>query len=234
MKSYLEIALNHQQRLLPLVIIAVFLMTSKIGFVNSKYVVLFGITLKILLFLLALFVPGFFFLKLIKKDYFDNNTAFLLAAPTSITLFSVIFIVLQIFKSPPLWYLVFNIGVTILIISPAYKTKITKEILYIDNTLKYGFILIVIGATMATSYIAVNTDNPTQEVNTWTIPANRGFHQLPVDNNLQYDTAMVFTNYRQPWSWGPNEWFHIFKYLFYLAKIISSLFCITLNSLFVQ
>jgi len=82
----------------------------------------------------------------------------------------------------------------------------TTEILYIDNTLKYGFILIIIGAVMATSYIAVNTDNPTQEVNTWTIPANRGFHQLPIDNNLQYDTAMVFANYRQPWSWGPNDW----------------------------
>lgn len=206
MKNYLEIALNHQQRLLPLLIIALFLMTSKIGFVNSKYVVLFGITFKILLFLLALFVPGFFLLKLLKKNYFDNNTAFLLATPTSITLFSIIFIILQIFKSPPLWYFVFNMGVTILIISLAYKSKITKEILYIDNTLKYGFILIVIGAVMATSYIAVNTDNPTQEVNTWTIPANRGFNQLPIDNNLQYDTAMVFANYRQPWSWGPNDW----------------------------
>jgi hypothetical protein len=206
MKNYLEIALNNQRKLLPLVIITVFLIASKMWVTHSKYVVLFGTTFKILLFLFALFVPGFFLLKLLKKNYFDNNTAFLLAAPTSITLFSIIFIILQIFKSPPLWYFVFNIGVTILIISMAYKNKITKEILYIDNTLKYGFILIVIGAVMATSYIAVNTDNPTQEVNTWTIPANRGFNHLPSDNGLQYDTAMVFANYRQPWSWGLHDW----------------------------
>jgi hypothetical protein len=207
MKKYLENALNHQQRLLPIIIIALFLIISKIGFVNSKYVVLFGIIVKILLFLSALFIPGFFFLKLIKKNYFDNNTAFLLAAPTSITLFGVIFIVLQLFKSPPLWYWVFNIAVTALIILLAYKSKIIKEILCIDNTLKYSLILIIIGAVMATSYVAVNTDNPTQEVNTWTIPANRGLYSpLPVDNNLQYDTAMVFANYRPPWSWGANNW----------------------------
>ena len=207
MKKYLKIVLNQQQILLPIVIIAIFLVISKIGFVNSKYVVLFGITLKILLFLFALFIPGFFFLKLIKKNYFDNNTAFLLAVPTSITLFSVIFIVLQLVKSPPIWYLVFNIAVTVLIIFLAYKSKIVKEILCIDNTLKYSFVLVIIGAVMATSYVAVNTNDPTQEVNTWTIPANRnGFHQLFIDNNLQYDTAMVFANYRQPWSWGPNRW----------------------------
>jgi len=57
---------------------------------------------------------------------------------------------------------------------------------------------------MASSYVVVNMTEPQKNINWWTI-ANRDLHNLPPDNNLQYDTAKTFANYRKPWSWGPNR-----------------------------
>ncbi|MBF0555049.1 MAG: hypothetical protein HQK96_10925 [Nitrospirae bacterium] len=172
---------------------------------GARYVALLSIILKVLLILSFLFIPGFLLLKLIKKDYFSNDEAFLLAAPASIIVYVLIFIPLYCVKSYFIWYLVFNCAFVISVIAAAYRKKIAAEILHISPALKYGVLMVALSSVIALSFISVNAKNPEKELDNWVVSAKRGLHDLPGDNNLQYDTAVVFAQYKPPWVWPNND-----------------------------
>ena len=169
---------------------------------ESRYLILLDNFIKVLFLLFFLFVPGFYFLKLLNKRYFNNNISILLSCSVSILLFGPIFIVLQVFNSPPFVYSLINGGLIITLISLAYKKKLLGDIFKIDNVYKYGLLLILIGATMTACFVSVNTNVPKLDIDNWANISERGLLSLPVDNDLQYRTAMVFIKNLTPWTFG--------------------------------
>ncbi|MBF0488719.1 MAG: hypothetical protein HQK98_11230 [Nitrospirae bacterium] len=172
---------------------------------GTRYIALLLIVLKVLLLLSLLFVPGFLLLKLIKKDYFSNDEAFLLATPASIVVYVLIFIPLYCVKSHFIWYLIFNCAFVTVATAAAYRKKMVAEILRISPVLKYGFLMVALSSVIALSFVSVNMTNPEKELNNWVAVGHRGLHDLPGDNNLQYDTATVFAQYKPPWVWPNND-----------------------------
>ncbi|WP_420266751.1 hypothetical protein [Candidatus Magnetominusculus dajiuhuensis] len=173
---------------------------------GTRYIVLLLIVLKVLLLLSLLFIPGFLLLKLIKKHYFSNDEAFLLAAPASIIVYVLIFIPLYCVKSHFIWYLIFNCAFVISVTAAAYRKKMVAEILRIGPALKYGFLMVALSSVIALSFVSVNMANPEKELNNWVAVGHRGLHDLPGDNNLQYDTATVFAQYKPPWVFPDHKW----------------------------
>ena len=157
--------------------------------------------IEVLLFQLFLFIPGFYFLKLLNKRFFNNNISILLSCSASILGFGLIFLVLKLLKSPPVFFLIINAGIIVTLVSLAYKKKLLGEIFKIDKVYKYGLALILIGATTAASFVSVNTD--IQNLDNWRHSrkiAERGLAPLPMDNYLQYLTARVFIEDSTPWT----------------------------------
>jgi hypothetical protein len=74
------------------------------------------------------------------------------------------------------------------------------DIAKINITLKIGLVLIYIASIMGLSFLYVNISHPDKEINDWKFAANRGFHNMPCDNDLQFATAKVFLKHRQPWK----------------------------------
>ena len=170
---------------------------------ESKYFILLDNFIKVLFLQFFLFIPGFYFLKLLNKRYFNNNIAILLSCPVSILIFGLIFIVLQVFNSPPFIYSLISGGFIITLISLAYKRRLLGEIFKVDNVYKYGLLLILIGAIIAVCFVSVNASIPKFDIYGWKDIAGRGLPPLlPADNNLQYLTAMVFTKNLPPWTGG--------------------------------
>ncbi|MCG6553551.1 MAG: hypothetical protein L7F77_14605, partial [Candidatus Magnetominusculus sp. LBB02] len=131
---------------------------------GSRYVLLLSIFLKVLLILSLLLIPGFLLLKLVKKGYFSNNMAFLLAAPASIFVYGLIFIPLYSVHSHFIWYLIFNSAYIISVIYVAYMKMIIPEILNISPTLKYGLMMAVLSSVIALCFLSVNINNPEKEM----------------------------------------------------------------------
>jgi len=159
--------------------------------------------MELLIFQILLIIPGFFFLLMIGKRHFNNNLAFLLSIPTTITIFCLTFILLYCFKSPPAIYLIVNSSILGLLCLIAYRKKFIKELSNINKLYKYSSLVILIGCITAASFVAVNFDNP-RDIDSWTIASGRGFVELAVDNNLQFQAAEVFSDYREPWA--DEEW----------------------------
>jgi len=165
---------------------------------KSKFKILSENFIYILLFQLFLIVPGFYSLKILNKRYFTNNIAILLSYPASIIAFGLIWIILQIFSSPPIVYPIINGCFVIAVLSLAYKKNLSGNIFKIGEIYKYGLLLVLIGAIVAASFVSVDTKNPKHEiVHCSLIPK---LHPMPHDNELQYKTAKVFIKNSAPWA----------------------------------
>jgi len=188
------------------IIIAVFILLILFAALSgreSKYSIVLDSFIKVLFLQFFLFIPGFYFLKLLSKRYFNNHIAILLSCSVSILLFGSIFIVLKILNSPPFVYSLVNGGFAATLIALAYKKRLLGEIFKVDNVYKYGLLLILIGATMAICFVSVNTTIPKYDISGWTKIAERGLSpSLPADNELQYRTAEVFIKNLPPWTSG--------------------------------
>jgi len=167
---------------------------------GSKYLILLDTFIKILFFQFFLFIPGFYFLKLLNKKYFNNNISILLSCSASILVFGLIFLVLQFFNSPPFVYLIINGGFIFTVISLAYKRRLLCEIFRINNIYKYGLLLVLIGSIITLCFVSVNTNIPKLDIVDGSNIATRGIFSLPVDNVIPYRTAIVFIENLDPWA----------------------------------
>ncbi len=181
-------------------LIALFLIYSMVAYgANSYYLVLANQILRILFFFLFLMVPGYCMARLINKDYFDQSTSLLLAAPFSILLYIAIFCLLQPFTAPPWAYLTLTLASFGLIGFLCFK-RLKGELFQfkkLSREEKYGILMVLMAALIASCYVAVAAKNPSEVylLNNWNL-AQRGFSDLPIDNRLQYDVARIFAHNR--------------------------------------
>ncbi|UCC39468.1 MAG: hypothetical protein JSV96_17060 [Candidatus Aminicenantes bacterium] len=157
--------------------------------------------LKILYFLLFLFIPGFYFLKILNRKYFNNNISILLSCPTSIFIFGLLFLLLQILSSPPIIYSVLIGGFITSLLLIAYKKGLINELFRISRIYHYAILLILIGAIINVCFVSIGNESA-NDISSWEHSRNiadRGLHTLPGDNYAPYQTATVFIKNSKPW-----------------------------------
>lgn len=161
--------------------------------------------LQLVTYLLFFFLPGFYLLRLGRRPLTVDDAA-MYAIPVSMAITSAVFVLLQVLQAPAIAFTAV-LGLTgIAIAAAAWKAHRVADVRMLGGDTRFGLLLVLLAALMALSFVAVGTTWPADEIRSGLQVAHRGFHDMPPDNSLQFDTANVFIRHEPPWTWGPGSW----------------------------
>ena len=145
-----------------------------------------------------LWLPGQVLLWRARPSGLDENDLFLLAIPTSLLGYAAIGALLFWISAPAL---VFKLLLLPAVGAAAFGV-VRKLVREGELVLPPSVPVTVLIAACAVCFVCVGQTRPWENM-TWLVPAARGLHELPLDNNLPFMTAQVFIDATPAWTLGP-------------------------------
>jgi 4-amino-4-deoxy-L-arabinose transferase-like glycosyltransferase len=182
-----------------LLLFGLLLIATSVAGPGAHGAVFVGALLELLLFFALLWLPGWVLLRRLRPNGLDESDAFLLALPTSLLGYAAIGVPLLWISAPAL---IFKLVFLPLVGAAAY--------LFLRDLSRGGdwrvppsLPLTWLIAACAVCFVCVGQTQPWQEMS-WAVPAVRGLHRMPIDNNLPFMTARVFIDGTPPWIMGAS------------------------------
>ncbi len=153
--------------------------------------------LELMLFFALLWLPGQVLLWLIRPSGLDANDSFLLAIPASLLGYAAIGVPLLWISAPALIFKLLWLPA----VGSAAFLFVRKLFREGEFVLPPSVLLTYLIAACAVCFLCVGQVSPWKDM-TWVLPAMRGLHRMPIDNNIPFMTAEVFIQAAPPWTSG--------------------------------
>ncbi len=173
---------------------------------TSRYLLFGNLIIQVTSITLVLTIPGYLLLRAYSKNHMNSDMLLLYCTPASIAVLLILFLPLQLVQAPSIIYQLASIATVIFL----FRKAKSAHGLVVSGEPSVGArkagILVMLATVISTSFILTGLSQET-DLASWIIPARKSFHSLPVDNNLQFETARVFIKYTEPWSgsWGMGD-----------------------------
>lgn len=184
--------------------LGVSLLTATVRFFSTGTTVgaLLRLAGELLMLFLTLWAPGFALLSLRWRHALSEAEAHLMAVPLTVALYGASFVLLYSVSAPaPIYTIVYCAFLGASCVTLARRLREGSAI-----HLPPAYLLAFVLAMAAACFICTGLDESPWKAMTWQIPAARGTHPLPVDNNLSWNGAEVFMGGTEPWSWKDGYW----------------------------
>ena len=156
----------------------------------------------------ALILPGFYLTRLLARRRMSIDVTILIAPLITIAFATLLFLVLYSVNAPHVAYTAAIVAGAAVLFWQTIRAGLLRDILRVRLSTQIFVGLAIAASLIALLFVSAGSIDPQREVSSWELVAKRFWWPLPVDNNLQYDTAEVFIHKKPPWRWDTRgaEW----------------------------